>query len=63
MTVEDARSLKKGDRVRARYRDEIWKVLNTKERRSAKTNEVYIEIKLGRGNSTWWVFNEFVERI
>ena len=60
MTVEEARTLNKGDCVF--YKGNPYKVLHTKECRSAHTNEVYVSIKCKKQNDTWWLMNELVTR-
>ena len=60
MTVEEAKSLNKGDNIL--YKGMQYKVLHIKECRSAHTNEVYVSIKCKRQNETWWLMNEFVTR-
>lgn len=59
MTVDEAKSLNKGDYVF--YNDLKYKVLHTKEHRSAHTNELYISIKCKRGNETVWLNNKLAE--
>lgn len=59
MTVEEARSLNKGDYVF--YNHLKYKVLHTKEHRDAHTNEVFISIKCSRKNETVWLSNKFAE--
>lgn len=59
MTVEEARNLCKGDYVL--YQGLRYKVLHTKEHRSASTNELYIIVKCSRMGGTYRFGNEFVE--
>lgn len=59
MTIEEAKSLVKGDYVF--YNGIKYKVMNTKEHRSAQTNEIYVNIKCSRQNEIIWVDNKFVE--
>lgn len=59
MTVKEAKSLVKGDYVF--YNGIKYKVVNTKECRSVRTNEIYINIKCSRQNEIIWIDNKFVE--
>ena len=61
MTVNEAKKLNKGDYIL--YNGLKYKVLNTKECRSASTNEIYVSIKCCRQNETLWLFNKFAARI
>lgn len=58
MTVDEARKLKKGDRVN--FRGEVYKVLHTKECRGARSGDIYITVKCHRGNEKAWFMNEFI---
>lgn len=61
MTVEVAKTLNVGDYVVCN--NNKYKVLHTKEQRSAATSEIYISIKCGNGNHTVWISNELAERV
>lgn len=65
MTVDEARKLKKGDRVlyNGSNYTVIYTVLYTQERRDAHMNEPYVVVKCYKGNHVSWLFNEFISLV
>lgn len=61
MTVGEALRLNKGDCVF--YKNNKYKVLFVKEKRSAASGEIYVEVKCRRGSETTWFSNIFIENI
>lgn len=59
MTTEEAKSLVEGDYVF--YKGMRYKVLYTKECRSASTKEKYMQIKCKRQNETLWLIDKLAE--